>query len=87
MVVEPAAQPDKRRAFFGAKVRYVEADDTERTVTLVGEDETDTSAGRISWRSPVGTALKGAAVGDVRVLRLPGGNREVEILAVTYPGQ
>ena len=63
VVVDPAAQPDRSRTFFGATVTYVEVDDTERTVTLVGEDETDAAAGRISWRSPVGVALKGARVG------------------------
>ena len=87
VVVGPAAQPDKRRAFFGATVCYVEEDDTERTVTLVGEDEIDIDKGRISLRSPVAIALKSAAAGDTRVLKLPGGNREVEILAVTYPDQ
>ena len=56
-----------------------------RTVTIVGEDETDSEAGRISWRSPVAIALKGARSGDMRALRLPGGSREVEILAITYP--
>lgn len=87
VVVEPANQPDKDRIFFGATVSYAEEDDSQRTVTLVGEDETDTSSGRISWKSPVAVALKGARVGDVRRLRLPGGDREIEILAVAYPDQ
>ena len=85
VIVDPAAQPDKSRAFFGATITYADEDDMHRTVTIVGEDETDSEAGRISWRSPVAIALKGARSGDLRALRLPSGNREVEILAITYP--
>ena len=46
-VVDPAAQPDKSRVFFGATVTYADEDDRERTVTLVGIDEADADAGRI----------------------------------------
>lgn len=52
MVVDPAAQPDKRRVFFGATVTYVDEDDRERRVTLVGRDEADADAGRIKQHSP-----------------------------------
>lgn len=72
-VVDPAAQPDQSRIWFGATVTTVDQDDVERVVTLVGEDEADASAGRISWISPLANALKGAAVGDVRQVRLPSG--------------
>jgi transcription elongation GreA/GreB family factor len=73
------------RVFFGATVTLVDEDDAERTVTLVGEDEADASAGRISWRSPLAFALKGAAVGDVRRVTLPGGAKEWEVAAIEYP--
>ena len=85
VVVNPAAQPDKRRVFFGATVTYADEDDRERTVTLVGADEADAEAGRISWRSPIAQALKGAAVGDVRAVALPGGRQEVEVVTIGYP--
>ncbi|WP_157217784.1 transcription elongation factor GreB [Flavisphingomonas formosensis] len=84
-VVDPARQQDRTRIFFGATVTLVDEDDRERTVTLVGEDEADASAGRISWRSPLAFALKGAAVGDVRRVMLPAGPREHEVLAISYP--
>lgn len=84
-VVDPAAQPDKSRAFFGATVTYVDEADRERTVTIVGQDETDASSGRISWKSPIARALHGARVGDTRTVQLPGGAQEVELLAVRYP--
>ena len=84
-VVDPAAQPDRSRIFFGAEVTIVDEDDHERVLTLVGEDEADAGAGRISWHSPIARALKGAAVGDVRRVDLPGGACEHEVLAIRYP--
>jgi transcription elongation factor GreB len=85
-IVDPARQADRSRIYFGATVTIVDEDDVERTVTLVGEDEADAGAGRISWRSPLAHALKGAAVGDVRRVALPGGAREQEVVAIRYPG-
>src|SRR4051794_17108353 len=84
-VVDPAAQPERARVFFGATVTLADEDDRERTVTLVGEDETDASNGRIAWTSPIGRAIRGASVGDLRRVTLPGGERELEILSIVYP--
>jgi len=85
-VVDPAAQPERGKVFFGATVTLVDEQDRERIVTLVGDDETDASAGRISWRSPIGRAIRGAAVGDVRTVTLPGGSIEYEVTAIRYGG-
>ena len=41
--------------------------------------------GRIGWSSPLARALKGAAIGDLRSVRLPGGVKEWEIVAISYP--
>jgi len=84
-VVDPAAQPDQARVWFGATVTIVDDEDIERTVTLVGEDEADAGSGRISWKSPLARALRGASVGDVRRVDLPNGPREHEVLAIDYP--
>jgi transcription elongation factor GreB len=84
-VVDPARQPDRSRAFFGATVTIADEEDDERIVTLVGEDEAEASAGRISWKSPLARALRGAAVGDVRRVELPGGAKEWEVTAIAYP--
>ena len=59
-------------------------DDVERRVTLVGDDEQDASQGRIGWSSPLARALKGASVGDLRTVRLPGGDKEWEVMAIDY---
>jgi transcription elongation factor GreB len=84
-VVNPGEQPERGKVFFGATVTLADEDDNERVVTLVGDDEADAGAGRISWNSPIGRAIRGAAVGDVRRITLPGGEREVEIVGIEYP--
>jgi transcription elongation factor GreB len=83
-VVDPAAQVDRSRVFFGAAVTIADEDDNEQTVTLVGDDEQDASAGRIGWNSPMARALRGASVGDARAVTVPSGTREWEVLAITY---
>ena len=84
-VVDPAAQAERGRVFFGATVAIADEDDNRRTVTLVGEDEADAGAGRISWHSPLARALRGAAVGDVRRVMLPGGSKDYEVVRIEYP--
>jgi transcription elongation factor GreB len=84
-VTDPAQQPDKKRVWFGATVTTIDEDENERTVTLIGEDEADAGAGRISFYSPIALALRGATLGDVRRVRLPGGDKEVEVTAISYP--
>jgi transcription elongation factor GreB len=85
-VVDPARQPDKTRIFFGATVTVADEDDQQQTLTLIGRDEADATAGRIAWNSPVAIALKGARVGDTRTVRLPAGERLLEVMAIVYPG-
>lgn len=84
-VVDPVAQPDKAKVYFGATVTVADEDDVERTVTIVGDDEADASAGRVGWNSPFGRGLRGAAVGGVRRITLPGGDRDYEVIAIGYP--
>ncbi|SEM61881.1 transcription elongation factor GreB [Sphingomonas gellani] len=84
-VVDPALAPDRARVFFGATVTIVDEDDRERVLTLVGDDEADAAGGRIGWNAPMARALRGAAVGDLRRVALPAGEREYEIVAITYP--
>ena len=83
-VVDPARQEDRSRVWFGATVTIADEDDNERVLTLTGDDEADASAGRIGWSAPLARALRGAAVGDLRRVTLPSGEREFEVTAVTY---
>lgn len=83
-VIDPAAQIDRTRVFFGAKVTIADEDDARQTVQLVGDDEADAGSGNIGWNSPMAKALRGASVGDLRIVRLPSGSREWEIVSIAY---
>ena len=84
-VVDPAQQPNRDQVFFGATVCYSDRQGQEFTVTIVGVDEAEPLAGRISWISPVARALIKAHEGDTVSLRTPGGVEELDILEVRYP--
>lgn len=84
-VVDPAAQTDRAKVWFGATVEIADEEDNRRTLTLVGDDEQDAGTGRIGWNSPLARALRGATVGDLRIVTLPGGSKEWEVMAIAYP--
>jgi transcription elongation factor GreB len=84
-VVDPSKQHDRDQVRFGATVELADEDDHRRTLTIVGDDETDASSGRIGWSAPLARALIGARVGDERIVRLPAGEKTYEILTIRYP--
>lgn len=84
-VVDPAQAPDRARVYFGATVSIADEDDHHRTLTLVGDDEADAAKGRIGWNAPLARALRGAAIGDLRRVALPAGEKEYEVMTITYP--
>jgi transcription elongation factor GreB len=84
-IVDPAAQVQRDRVFFGATVTFVTETDTERTVTILGVDEADLARGEVSLSSPIARALLRARVGDTVRLATPSGPEEVEVLAIRYP--
>ncbi len=73
------------QVFFGATVTYANAAGEERTITIKGVDEADSSRGEVSWISPIARALLKARVGDEVTLMTPGGLAHLEVLAVDYP--
>lgn len=85
-VIDPAKQEDRSKIWFGATVTIADEDDNHRTLTLTGDDEADAGAGRIGWNSPLARALRGAAVGDLRRVMLPAGEKEYEVMEIGYPG-
>ena len=85
VVTEPSLHHGNDQVFFGATVRYVDDLDVERTVTIVGIDEADSSAGQVSWVSPIARTLLKARVGDVLRLPMPERVAEIEVLDVQYP--
>ena len=84
-VVDPARQETRDQVRFGATVELADEDDNRRTLTIVGDDETDASAGKIGWSAPIARALIGARVGDERIVRLPAGEKSYEVMAIGYP--
>ena len=85
-VVDPEQQTRRDQVFFGASVTYARtSDDAEVNITIVGVDEAEAEAGRISWVAPVARALLGARVGDMRRLRTPVGMEEIEVVGIRYP--
>ena len=84
-VVDPASQTQRDRVFFGATVTYVTERDEEVRVQIVGVDEADMAAGKISIGSPVALALLRAKVGDEVSVRTPRGAESLEIVAISYP--
>jgi transcription elongation factor GreB len=84
-VVDPTRQEDRSGVFFGACVTIADEDDNHRTLTLVGDDEADAAKGLVGWNAPLARALRGARIGDLRRVTLPAGEREYEVMAITYP--
>jgi transcription elongation factor GreB len=84
-LVDPAAQPSRDQVRFGATVELADADDERRTLTIVGDDEADATAGRIGWSAPLARALIGARIGDERIVRLPAGEKSYEIIQISFP--
>lgn len=75
---------DPDQIFFGATVTYSQDDGQEITVTIVGVDEVDPLAGKISWISPVARALIKAREGDEVRLQTPQGRQTLLIESVRY---
>jgi len=84
-VIDVTTIDAKGKVIFGATVE-IEDLDTEKKVTyqIVGVDEADIKAGRISVGSPIARSLIGKEVEDVVTVKTPGGNVEYEILSIQY---
>ena len=81
----PATLDVNGRVGFGATVDREDLEDgTKLTYQIVGDDEADIELNKISISSPIARALISKEEGDVVAVQAPGGNREVEILAVRY---
>jgi transcription elongation factor GreB len=84
LVVDPTEQKRRDRVFFGATVKVEDEEGEQKQFRIVGVDEIDGAEGDISWRSPVGTALLGKALGDTVVVRWHAGTRELTITEIDY---
>jgi transcription elongation factor GreA len=84
-VIDVSAIPPTGRVIFGTTVTLLNLEtDTSVVYQIVGEDEADVRAGRISVGSPIARAIMGKEVGDEIVVKAPAGDIEYEIEAVEH---
>jgi transcription elongation factor GreA len=84
-IIDPQLLDADGRCVFGATVELEDLDSGDTvTYQIVGEDEADVKAGKISVSSPIARALIGKYAGDIAEVRAPGGVREYEIVDVQY---
>jgi transcription elongation factor GreA len=84
-IIDTSKLTNTGKVVFGAVVELEEQDGAHRvTYQVVGEDEADIRAGRISITSPIARAVVGKSEGDVVDVAAPGGIRSYEIVAVKY---
>ena len=84
-VIDIKSIPATGKVIFGATVELFNVEtEEELSYQIVGEDEADVKAAKISVTSPIARALIGKEVDDVVVVRAPGGNVEYEIVAVKH---
>ncbi|MGB2260051.1 MAG: transcription elongation factor GreA [Porticoccaceae bacterium] len=84
-IIDIAKIPQGDRVIFGSKVTILNVETDEQvTYRIVGDDEADVKEGKISYQSPIARALISKEIGDVVVVKTPGGDVEYEIDDVAY---
>jgi transcription elongation factor GreB len=78
------APDDTSRIFFGARVTLEDEDGEEQRWRIVGPDEFDLSAGKLSMDSPMARSLLGKAVDDEVVVQSPSGEKTYYVVEVAY---
>ncbi len=84
LTVVRATPEQQGKVFFGAFVELEEEEGARRALRLVGPDESEPAAGRISIDSPLGRALLGRSLGDEVRVRRPRGDLHAVILSIRY---
>ncbi len=83
-IIDPTTLNANGKVVFAATVLLEDEDGNEVRYQIVGEDEADIKAGRISITSPVARAIIGKEEGDEVLVKTPGGDREYEVVEVRY---
>ena len=84
-IIDIAKIPQGDRVIFGSKVTILNVETDEQvTYRIVGDDEANVKQGKISYQSPIARALISKEIGDVVVVKTPGGDVEYEIDDVVY---
>lgn len=84
-IVDPRIHCGSDQVFFGATVTYIDDVGVQRTITIMGVDESDSSQAQVSWMSPVARVLLKARERDKVPLSTPAGMRLLEVVEVRYP--
>jgi transcription elongation factor GreB len=84
-IMDPSVHFGNPQVFFGATVTYEDDAGVQRTVTIKGIDEADTTKGEVSWVSPIARTLLKTREGDVLKLVMPQRVAEIEVVRVIYP--
>lgn len=84
-VIDPSVHHGSTQIFFGATVTYLEAGETQRTVTILGIDEVHSERSEVSWVSPIARTLLKGHQGDALTLLTPNGAVDIEVVQVDYP--
>jgi transcription elongation factor GreB len=84
MTVVEEPPKDRSRVFFGAWVTVEDEDGTETTYRIVGPDEADVRAGKLSVESPLARALLGKELGESVQVERPRGAVEYTVGRVSY---
>jgi len=82
-VVNPLEEKGAK-VVFGATIYVEDEDGEQKKYQIVGEDEIDTEAGRISWKSPIAVALLGKKVGDEAIIKRPAGDLSVTVEKIEF---
>lgn len=83
-IVDPKLQVGLTQVFFGATVQYINENGESHWVKIVGLDEADINAGKISWVSPLAKTLLKARVGDSVILRVGDRERNLKVTNISY---
>jgi transcription elongation factor GreA len=83
-IINPIELKHIQKIVFGATVTLANEEDEHTTYQIVGDDEADIKAGKISVNSPIARALIGKTPGDIAQVKTPSGEQEYEIIEVVY---
>lgn len=82
-VIDPA-DLSGTKIVFASTVTIADEDEKKATYQIVGVDEVDVSAGKISYSSPIGRALIGRNLGDEVEVKTPGGDTYYEVVKIEF---
>ena len=84
-VIDVTSIENTGKVIFGTTVHLLNVETDEQVVyKIVGEDESDIKAGKISISSPIARALVGKSEGEIVAIRVPSGTVEYEIEEVEH---